>query len=590
MTGRAPQAVAEEARPVIEITTARHSVVDQALAAVREDPQIYQRAGELVHVVDAPEDDDEGRTVATPAGTPRIAELPASVLGLRLTAAAGWTKFDARSESMVKAHPPDWAIRSLHELGTWPGIRYLEAVVEAPVLRPDGTVLDRPGYDATTGLLYLPSAQFLPVPEVPTQWQANEALRELEHVVVDFPFEEPVHRAAWLASLLTPMARHAFQGPAPLFSIEANTRGSGKSKLVDIVTNISTGRDAARTPHEEDETEVKKAITSLAFEGIGVVLIDNVERELHSRALEAVLTGTVWRDRKLGQSATVEVKLKTVWYASGNNFTLRGDLGRRALPVRLLSPEARPEERQDFTHPNLLEWVREHRPSLVRAVLVVLRGYCAAGRPKVGLKKWGSFEGWSDLVRNALVWAGAADPLGARLRLVDEDPEVALLTRLLDGLEDLRPGAHGFSLSEILRARALDESAPPQRHEELWEVLDDMAPQRMGVTNKRSLGQQLKLLVGRVLPDGRSLGQKYDEHSKVQRWRVDLRGSAGKGGDGAYASDQTCMPFSPVLIPASPLNPAEPRKEEAEATNEVIKHTLCQTKSSPTPSSVGFNT
>ena len=37
----------------------------------------------------------------------------------------------------------------------WP-FRYLEAVTEAPTIRPDGTILDVPGWDAETGILFEP--------------------------------------------------------------------------------------------------------------------------------------------------------------------------------------------------------------------------------------------------------------------------------------------------------------------------------------------------------------------------------------------------------------------------------------------------
>jgi hypothetical protein len=43
-------------------------------------------------------------------------------------------------------------VAAVHARGIWDGIRHLEAVINFPVLRPDGTVLDRPGYDAGTGL------------------------------------------------------------------------------------------------------------------------------------------------------------------------------------------------------------------------------------------------------------------------------------------------------------------------------------------------------------------------------------------------------------------------------------------------------
>ena len=66
------------------------------------------------------------------------------------------------------AHPPAWLVQGVESLGYWPGIRPLEAVVTAPVLLPDGRVLQRPGYDPDSGLLYQPDADYLPVPEKPT--------------------------------------------------------------------------------------------------------------------------------------------------------------------------------------------------------------------------------------------------------------------------------------------------------------------------------------------------------------------------------------------------------------------------------------
>jgi hypothetical protein len=44
----------------------------------------------------------------------------------------------------------------------------------------------------------------------------------------DSPFKTEALRAAWLAGVLTPIARFAFRVPAPLFLMDANVRGAGK--------------------------------------------------------------------------------------------------------------------------------------------------------------------------------------------------------------------------------------------------------------------------------------------------------------------------------------------------------------------------
>src|SRR5262249_24872515 len=156
---------------------------------------------------------------------------------------------------------------------------------------------------------FAPNAQYPAMPANPTQQQAVAAAVELLDVVVDFPFKSDAHRAAWLASVLTPLARFAFRGPSPLFVIDANVRSAGKSLLADVIGEIVAGREMARTPQAPDEGEEIKRSTAIAVDGTRLVLIDNINRPLGSGALDAVLTGTVWSNRILGKTENVHVPL-----------------------------------------------------------------------------------------------------------------------------------------------------------------------------------------------------------------------------------------------------------------------------------------
>ena len=51
----------------------------------------------------------------------------------------------------------------------------LEAVVESPILRADGTVLQAPGYDPLTGIVFRPQVSFPRVPEHPTKADVTRA-------------------------------------------------------------------------------------------------------------------------------------------------------------------------------------------------------------------------------------------------------------------------------------------------------------------------------------------------------------------------------------------------------------------------------
>src|SRR5262245_60137324 len=270
-----------------------------------------------------------------------------------------WISLREAKEGVAEnpARPPAWCVAAVHARAQWPRVRHLEAVVDYPVLRPDGSILARPGYDPETGLLLEPAGPLPEVPGLPTRNDALAARDALLEVVGDFPFERSAHRAAWLAGLLTPLARFAFAGPAPLFLVDANERGAGKGLLLDCASRIITGERFTIAAYTADEDELRKRITSLALSGDRLVLFDNLEGRFGNGVLDAALTGTAWKDRILGVNRMAEAPLYMAWYATGNNVAVAADTARRICHCRLESSDERPEERSEFCHPNLLAWV-----------------------------------------------------------------------------------------------------------------------------------------------------------------------------------------------------------------------------------------
>ncbi len=108
------------------------------------------------------------------------------------------------------------------------------------------------------------------------------------------------------------------------------------------------------------------------------------------------------KDRIPGGNRMYNGPLNVTWYATGNNVQLGADPSRRVCHIRLESSEERPETRTDVTHEGLREHVRRNRGSLLSAALTILRGWFVAGKPRYGLKPWGSFESWSSVVREAI--------------------------------------------------------------------------------------------------------------------------------------------------------------------------------------------
>lgn len=84
-------------------------------------------------------------------------------------------------------------------------------------------------------------------------------------------------------------------------------------------------------------------------------------RPLVGPALQAAATSTRWTDRCLGSTAMIDAPMRTVFFATGNGLTVSGDMGRRAVTARLLSPHKCPETHTDFAVADLPAHVAAQR-------------------------------------------------------------------------------------------------------------------------------------------------------------------------------------------------------------------------------------
>jgi hypothetical protein len=509
-------------RPEILISTEEHAVIDQAAAALAADPNVFQRLNELVTVLREPER-EKPLLIYRPCGSPRIAPLPAPRLRDLMTKAAAWKKASKDRNGDVDnipAHPPDWAVKGLAARGNWSEIRPLEGIIEAPVLRTDGTVIDRRGYDASTNLLYEPNGKFPPIPAKPTREDARYAAEMLLDLVGDFPFAGDGDRAAWLAGLLTPLARYAIRGFCPLFLTDGNVRGVGKSMLTDMIGIVSTGRKMPRTAYTggANDEEMRKRMMAIALAGDRLMLLDNVNGTLGDAVLDSALTAELWKDRKLGTpDMTAEMPMLAVWYANGNNLGYRADVIRRIVYCRLDSPVQRPEERSDFKiKGDFLEHVSERRPELVVAALTILKAHAVAGRPSGNLVKFGSFEAWSNVVRSAIHWATGIDPCSTREALRAMDHEEQEETAVIEGWAELPYASErGITVADALRILASPDHQ--DKYTSLRDALmawskDDRLP------SARVIGNRFKKLRGAIRGSHRF--DRAGDYKGAQVWKV----------------------------------------------------------------------
>lgn len=524
-----PQAVEQVAtagKPTILLTPDNEpGIVEQVVIAVGglsrfDDPEldVYCRAGQLVRVLPS-------ESPAAPVGSVAISPIPKPVIRELIAQAVDLQKVVVNrkgKESLKPASPPEWLVRSVAERGYWAGqVRPLEQVCTAPTLRPDGSILQTQGYDRPTGLIYRPSCDYPPVPQSPSESEVAESIARLLDVVTDFPFESGSDKSAWLAMVLTMIARPVIQGCAPMFPIPANIRGAGKSMLVDAASLISYGTTAARQTFTNDKDEQRKLITSVAIAGARCLLFDNLGVKLSGDALDAALTSHTWTDRVLGGSATVTLPMRTVFCATGNNLVYGSDLARRVLPIRLMSPEENPEERTGFRHPDLLRHVREHRARLAVDALTIVRAFIAAGKPSQPGGQFGSFESWSEIVRGAIVWAGLDDPLATRETAKAQDDDRETLGLLITALDESDHEGTGLTVKQLEKQSNAEDAS-----EALLSLVGTHCPRGF---NARTIGELLKKF------KGRNAGGKFIEgrhgHGRVMRWRIIGGGwSGGSGG------------------------------------------------------------
>lgn len=471
-----------------------------ALVAANDPPTVFVRGGRLCRFLR----DERGRGALQPMSEAAVrVVLERSMRFLR-------------GEGGKSMPAPRHLIESVRALGDWPGIVPVEAIVEMPVLRPDGTVLDRAGYDAATRLVYdpHPGLRLSRIATSPSESVTARALALLrEELLGDFPFATPADEANALGLLLTPIVRHLL-ALVPLAVIDAPRAGSGKGLLASVVAIISTGRPAPVMAAPTDEAEWGKSITSMLEAGSTFVFLDEATT-LRSKKLGAALTASEHRDRRLGKTEMIGVPQRATWIAAGNNVQLAGDLPRRAYRIRLDPKMARPWTRRGFRHAALEAWTEERRGDLLAALLTLARAWHAAGRPAADTPPLGSFEPWAKTVGGILQHAGVEGFLGNLSELYDENDEEAsawegmlrCVAALFDGRE--------FSTGEL--------AAAIEKNSELRDALPaDLAEKRKTPSFTQVLGKALRRHVEtRHGEDGIRITQAgADPRNRTPRWRI----------------------------------------------------------------------
>lgn len=424
--GGGPQPRQQSGRPIILVASGKLSdVVAEAEAALVEaGAPFYERSNRLVRpIVKTVDTFHGGKTV-----TALFAPVDAPYMRNALSRAAAWKRFDARGTRWVDIDPPtDVAPIILSSAGDWK-FRTVAGIVTTQTMRPDGSILSRPGYDEATQLLLIDPPPMPAIPDRPTRDDAVAALNLLDGLLDEFSFVDDAARSTALSGIITPVVRGAFL-VAPMLVVDAPDAGAGKSYLLHLASVVATGQHMPVVAAGRDEEETEKRLGAALLAGQPLITLDNVSNDLRGDALCQIIEQPRPQVRVLGRSELVTIDTRgTTLFANGNNIVVAGDLYRRVIRVRLDPKMERPELREFKGNP--IAKVAANRGDYVAAALIICRAYAAAGRPGL-LKPLVSFDGWSNTVRSALAWLGRRDPVDTVDASRRDDPDRTLLRDML---------------------------------------------------------------------------------------------------------------------------------------------------------------
>ncbi len=491
------------------------NMADQAeQALIDADVGYYQSGGRIVRIGHIP----SAKVGDMSNGRVRVFDVCEAELIEVLTSVADWMKPAKDAEVRVNC-PTIVAQTYMARGGKWK-LAPLTGVIDLPTMRPDGSLLSKQGYDASTGLLYSPGNTSLPViPQSPTKADALASLNKLKGPLTGFPFLTDADEAVALSAMLTSVCRMALSA-APMHATSAPSAGSGKSILIDIASVLRTGREAAPIAQGKTAEELEKRLGSMLLEGDGCVAIDNCETPLGGEFLCQALTQPSLKVRPLGKSVMIEVSTAALFTATGNNLTFIGDMGRRALLCQLDPGVERPELRKFAFDP--VQIVKKSRGEFVAAALSILRAYHVAGRP-FQVAPLGSFADWSNLVRSALIWLGCADPCDTMDKVRKADPELAQI-KLMMTQWDVVVGAKSVTTGQLTALAAetvevsIGSAVKKLKHPEFRDALLATAGDGQNI-NGRRLGNWLAKRKERVV-DGKKFITTGDRGGQLV-WRLE---------------------------------------------------------------------
>ena len=451
--------------------------VDISLSISLSGTGLYIRGSEVVYI----KKNDLG-TFFSPISIP--------YLRAHMAKYANYQKFDVRSKKYYGINPPKelaecW-LATAHE-GNTPVAR---GIIEHPTMKKDGSIIENPGYDSDTGLIYIKNCDVESVGN-PSIDDAIIAIKSIENIFFESCLITDIDMSVAVSAVITAIIRPVMSC-SPLHAFTSTTPGSGKTTICDVVSIIATGRKPKNVVMTLNYEESEKRLDSCLLSGDSIILLNNIDRPLSDSKLCQMVTDSAVNVRLFGTQKNIACPNTAFIMANGNNLVISGDLPRRVLKGKLDPGMERPEKRK-FKR-NIESYVAKNRSGFIRSALIICRAYILSGSPDQNLHPLAGFDDWSNLVRSAMVWAGSADPCESQKDIYADDPERMLLGRLL---------AEFYAVHEARRRTIRDAIKTDAcggvlaNHKALADIFSEIAPDSKGFS-ARKIGKFFAKMDGRI--------------------------------------------------------------------------------------------
>ena len=487
-------------------------------------PETYVTDGRVVHVEEvsgtsAADSGDEDSPLSVSPHQVDSAELAAMLAKHTFTYKTMEVgKGKDRKSVKEEVTPPSPLLKAALATRHWPRLKPLRGIAGAPLLRPDGTLLQDPGYDDATGLYLASKVPLDRVPDHPSEDQVEDARTFLlDKFLHDFPWEADADRANYLGILFTPILRRYIRALIPFTVFTATMPSSGKTILTSGPGMLYGQRVLTWT---DDDAELKKAITSVLADPVGAIIFDNLAEGtvIKSPVLARLITDRTWADRLLGGNVIASYSNDRLWCATGNNLRLGGDMASRTVLIRLDPDMPKPQERTGFAIPNLDHWILSaaNQRKVLWNLLVLVIDWTSKDAPREQGITMRQFTPWAEAVGGLLAHHEIKDFLGNIDSAVGIDDEEAQWTSFLAKWSDLF-GGRWVTTNEVWLS-----ADNPQHGADQWDGLFISGDQGRRLTNPIVLGKRLTGQQGRHRGPYVLRGQ-FDRHDKIRLWQVEKK-------------------------------------------------------------------